>query len=87
MKKTKGFAYDTEKDKDVIEYIEKQPVQNQYIWGLVRADMNKSDSNIKDLVKKYVEELLKDKDIQFDDKKEGNISKDDVTNLLSMFDD
>lgn len=27
MKKVKGFSYDTEKDKDVIEHIEKQPTQ------------------------------------------------------------
>lgn len=64
MKRTKGFSYDTETDMDVIKHIKKQPHEANYIWGLVRQDMNEdSDINIKKLVKRYVEEILKEKNI------------------------
>lgn len=82
MKKTKGFAYDTEKDKDVIEHIEKQPVQNQYIWNLVRADMNKLDNNIENLVKEYVEKILRDKNLEINTK--SKIELDNVMDLLNI---
>lgn len=82
MKKVKGFSYDTEKDKDVIEYIEKQPHQANYIWNLVRKDMCKTESEIEELVKKYIEKYLKDKKI--DIKEESKISFDDVKNLLNL---
>lgn len=82
MKKTKGFSYDSEVDKDVIEHIEKQPVQNKYIWGLVRADMNKSDNDIEKLVKKYVEKILKDKNLEIDNR--SKIELDNVLELLNI---
>lgn len=82
MKKVKGFSYDTEKDKDVIEYIEKQPHQANYIWNLVRKDMCKTESEVEELVKKYIEKYLKDKKI--DIKEESKISFDDVKNLLNL---
>lgn len=62
MKKIKGFIYDTEKDKDIIEHIEKQPHQANYILNLVKKDMNKKNNEIEHLVKKYVNELLKNKE-------------------------
>lgn len=82
MKRTKGFAYDTETDKDVIEHIEKQPIQNKYIWDLVRSDMNKSDDNIEELVKKYVEKILKDKNLEVNSK--SKIELDNVMDLLNI---
>lgn len=82
MKKVKGFSYDTEKDKDVIEYIEKQPHQANYIWNLVRKDMCKTESEVEELVRKYIEKYLKDKKI--DIKEESKISFDDVKNLLNL---
>lgn len=82
--KVKGFSYHIEKDIDVIEYIKKQPNEANYIIGLIRSDMNKTDNDIEALVKKYVEELLRDKSIQFEDKKEGNISKDNIADLLNI---
>lgn len=83
MKKVKGFSYDTEKDKDVIEHIEKQPHQANYIIELIRKDMNNKNDKIEELVKKYVKEILKDKNIEL---KENNnrVSKDDVMDLLSI---
>mgnify|MGYP001159188863 CR=1 FL=1 len=82
MKRTKGFAYDTETDKDVIEHIEKQPIQNKYIWDLVRSDMNKSDDNIEELVKKYVEKILKGKNLEVNSK--SKIELDNVMDLLNI---
>ena len=82
MQRTKGVAYDTETDKDVIEHIEKQPIQNKYIWDLVRSDMNKSDDNIEELVKKYVEKILKDKNLEVNSK--SKIELDNVMDLLNI---
>lgn len=79
MKKVKGFTYDTEKDKDVIEYIEKQPNQSRYIWNLVRQDMNKN--SLENLVRQYVEEILKEKNIKLDQK---SITKNDIVQLLNI---
>lgn len=79
MKKVKGFTYDAEKDKDVIEYIEKQPNQSRYIWNLVRQDMNKN--SLKNLVRQYVEEILKEKNIKLDQK---SITKNDIAQLLNI---
>lgn len=83
MKKVKGFSYDTEKDKDVIEHIEKQPHQANYIIGLVKKDMNNKNDKIEELVKKYVKEMLEDKNIEL---KENNnkISKNDIMDLLNI---
>lgn len=85
MKKTKGFSYDTKKDKDVIEHIEKQPIQNKYVWDLVREDMNQTENKLESMVKNYVDMILKSKNIKFEGKKENDISKDDVANLLNIF--
>lgn len=60
MKKTKGFSYDTNKDMDVINHIEKQPHQANYILSVIRSDMSKPKDEIQILVKKYVEELFND---------------------------
>lgn len=83
MKKVKGFSYDTEKDKDVIEYIQKQPHQANYIWNLVRKDMQSNNDQIEDMVRKYVEKILKEKNIEIKDKKKTNISKNEVMEFLS----
>ena len=83
MRKIKGFSYNTERDMDVIKHIEKQPHQARYIIGLVRMDMGKV-SDVELLVRKYVEEILKDRNINIDSKKVDNISKDDIANLLNI---
>ncbi len=84
MKRVKGFSYDTEKDKDVIDYIEKQPHQANYILNLIRNDMCKKDNDIEILVRKYVEDILKDKSIKTTDNKNNKISKENVMDLLKM---
>lgn len=84
MKKVKGFSYNTEKDKDVIEYIEKQPHQANYILNLIRKDMNKKNNELEYLVKKYVEELLKDKKMTIKTNQNDNITKENVMDLLNI---
>lgn len=70
MKKTKGFSYDTEKDMDVINHIEKQPHQANYILSVIRCDMSKpKEESLEAIIEKYVEKLLKNK-------KKAKISKD-----------
>lgn len=83
MKKTKGFSYDSEIDIDVIEHINKQPRQGQYIIDLIRKDMNEPDQ-IELIVRNYVDKLLKERQIKIDNKKEGSISKNDITALLNL---
>lgn len=58
MNKTKGFNYNIEKHQHIIEYIEKQPNQSQYILNLVEKDMK--GTNIQELVKKEVDKYLEE---------------------------
>lgn len=58
MKKVKGFSYDTIKDKDVIDHIDKQGNGSQFIWDLVKKDMKGSD--MQELVRKAVDEYLEE---------------------------
>lgn len=81
--KTKGFSYHIVKDADVINHIEKQINQSSYIWNLVRKDINKPD-DIELIIKQYVDKLLNNKNIRFNDKKENNISPCDIDQLLGI---
>lgn len=82
MNKTKGFSYDTEKHMDIINHIEKQPHQANYIIELVRADMYKSGNDIEELVKKYVKKYCKEVDSKEEDGTEIGI--DSVMDLLNL---
>lgn len=84
MKKIKGFSYDTEKDKDVIDYIEKQPHQAKYIWNLVRDNMNQFDNEIENLVRKYIKEILKEKNIDINRTQEIKVTEKDISQLLNI---
>lgn len=61
MKKVKGFLFDTEEDKELLDHIESKGNQSNYIKILVKEDM-KSES-IQELVRleviKYLEETAK----------------------------
>lgn len=80
--KTKGFSYHIENDRDTIKHIENQPNQSSYILNLVRKDMD--GDNLELIVKKYVEELLENKEIKSVNKKANNISKDNIVDLLNI---
>lgn len=86
MRKVKGFSYHVKDDEEVIKYIESQPNQSQYIWNLVREDMNKSKDSkkIEQLVKKYVEKTLKDKEIEIKQNKSNKINKKEIDQLLNI---
>lgn len=81
MNKVKGFSYDPEKDRDVIEHIDKQPNKSQYIWELVRRDIKKENNKIEDLVRKYIEKHLKDYRVS---KKEQNVNIAGIADILNM---
>lgn len=83
MRKIKGFSYNIVDDADVIEHIEKQPIQSKYIWGLVRKDMKGGDSDIEVLVKKYVSKLLKDKELVSNNSQQ-KVTNDAINNLLNI---
>lgn len=81
MKKVKGFSYDTEKDKDLIEHIGKQPNYSQYIWSLVRKDMNKE--SIESLIQKEIQKYLDKFEINSQEN-EAEIDSNEVINILNM---
>lgn len=85
MKKTKGFSYDTEKDMDVINHIEKQPHQANYILELVRSDMFKlKDTDIEKMVKKYVREYCESLNLSSKEVEENKIGIGNVMDLLNL---
>lgn len=88
MKRVKGFGYDTEKDMDAIEHIDKQPHQGNYILNLVRADMNKKrldKGSIRDIVRKEIEKYLEDADVEIKTKEKlVSINAQEVMNILDM---
>lgn len=81
MNKVKGFNYNTEKHKHIIEHIEKQLNQSQYIWSLVEKDMN--SENIEDKIERIVRRLLKDMDVHITEK-EKTIDISSIKDILGM---
>lgn len=59
MNKVKGFNFDTIKDKIVLQHIEAQGNQSQYIKELVKKDLE--NENMEELVKIHVEKVLEEK--------------------------
>lgn len=64
MLKVKGFSYDTDSDKDVIAFIDSKPKgsRSQYVWHLVRKDMN--SESIESIIKKEIEKYLEGVEIK-----------------------
>lgn len=58
MKRVKGFLFDIQKDKDIIEHIEKQGNQSKYIKDLVKKDMESKDLSL--LIRKEVDKHLEE---------------------------
>lgn len=56
MQKVKGFTYDTERDKEVIDYIDRQGNGSKYIWSLVKKDME--ENNVETIVRRILNEHL-----------------------------
>jgi len=81
MRKTKGFSYDPEKDRDIINHINKQPNGSQYIWELVRKDMN--SNSIEEIVKQQIEKYLHGINIPAGIKS-IDIDKNDIKDILDL---
>lgn len=83
MRTTKGFSYDPEKDKDVIQHISKQPNGSYYIWELVRKDMR--SNNLEDTVNKLIEKYLQGCELQAGkEKKVIEIDANEINNILNI---
>lgn len=86
MKKVKGFTYDVEKDKDVIEHINKQPNNSAYLIDLVRKDINRKDDLtleiIRNEIKKYIENNVKFD--SFDRVDSSNNLQEDLKNITDI---
>jgi len=81
MKKVKGFSFDTEKDKEILEYIEKQPNMSSYIKELIRKDMRKE--SIDEIVRKQIEKYLEGFEIKKKDN-DTNINTASIMDILRM---
>lgn len=91
MRRTKGFSYDIDKDKDVINHIDEQQNGSQYIWQLVRKDMK--ETNIIDVINNQIEKYLRNSEIKYSEIKckkdfstttELDINEDEIKNILGM---
>ena len=62
---SKGFSYDPIYEKEVIEYIDRQRNKSQYIWNLVREDMEKAKTakTVETVEKAKITEINIDDDI------------------------
>lgn len=82
--KIKGFSYHIVNDADAINYIEKQPNQSSYILELVRNDMNCGLNEIESLVKKYVKDMLKERNFEHSQYNNTKATKQDISQLLNI---
>jgi hypothetical protein len=83
VRKTKGFSYDPEIDKDVINHIDSQQNGSQYVWGLVRADM--SENSIENIVNRQIKKYLQDHEITAGSKeKDIKLDANEIKNILNL---
>jgi len=68
------------KDKEVLDYLSKQPNQTYYIVNLIRNDMRKETIDKKTIIK-IIEEYLKDKNIA---KPKNEDIKNSVNGILNL---
>lgn len=80
MKRVKGFSFETEEDKDIINHIESQPNQSMYIKELVRKDMRAT--SIEEIVRQQIEKYLEG--LEFKKEKSVSIDTDEVMNILQL---
>jgi hypothetical protein len=88
VRKTKSFSYDEEKDKKIIEHLDKISNASAYIVNLIRADMNRkntfSDEQKKEILN-IIQQYISDNEISVTESKEKVDSE--VLNALDQFDD
>lgn len=83
MRKTKGFAYDPENDKDIIDHIDNQPNRSQYIRELIRKDMK--DNSIESIIQKCIERYLQNSKAAADLLQQStNIDANDIQSILDL---
>lgn len=92
MKKVKGFSYDTEKDKDIIDHIDDQPNGSKYIWNLVRKDIDNNQYKIKEIIKEEITKQLNNYNLESNrnrkketiEKEKNTIDTQAITDILNM---
>lgn len=83
MKKVKGFSFNTETDKNLLDHLNNQPNQSNYIKELIRKDMQ--DNSIEEIIKRHIQDYLENMDIKADKKEETvSIDTDEVMNILNL---
>ena len=86
MRKTKSFSYDDEKDKKVIQHLDKMSNASAYIVSLIRADMNKksifTDEQKKEIFN-IIQQYISNNEITVT-KSENEVDA-DVLNALDQF--
>lgn len=83
MRKTKGFSYDPETDKDVMEHIDKQQNGSQYVWDLVRRDIKEND--IEEVIRRQIEKYLQGLELTAGYKKDSvDIDESELKNIMNL---
>jgi hypothetical protein len=83
VRKTKGFSYDPDKDKDIIDHIDSQQNGSQYIWNLVKADMSEND--IESIVKRHIEKYLQGYELQVGkENRTIDVDINEISNILNL---
>lgn len=83
MRKIKGFSYDPEKDKDIIEHLDRQQNMSVYIKELVRKDMK--NGSIEEIVRNQIEKYLQEHEITAGMKVNNvNLDADEIQNILNL---
>ena len=86
MRRTKGFSYDPEDDKDVIDHLNKQQNFSTYIKDLVRKDMKGND--IVEIINRQIEKYLKDFDYSKEPLPSRNesfeVDSNDILSILNL---
>jgi hypothetical protein len=57
MRIAKTFSF-TQEDKDILDFIEKQPNMSQYIKELIKTDMKNQGKNLEQLIQEYIEKYM-----------------------------
>lgn len=81
MLKVKGFSYDIETDKDVIDHIKTQPNGSRYVWNLVRKDMNKESIEV--IIRREIDKYLEGVEIKSKERT-VEINQEELMNILQM---
>lgn len=92
MRKVESFSVDTEKDSDIINFLQRVSNKSQYIKELIRADIGNESSfselqieEIKDIVSEMLKEYVANGSIKELSADEDNMDEDAVNEINQFF--